>query len=233
MLSCRSVPLLLLLARLRAVVEGFQSVRYAPQCRRGWVTTRSSPSFFDDTLDDEDFQLSWNDDTTLEDEVASSSMGAWVPVGSVSCLKGLDPTEIECMGLKFAVWRSGTTWSVVNNECPHRMAPLSLGRVDPATNCIECPYHGWQFDCDGKLQSIPQLEAGQELRSGERSVVSYPTHLTGDLLWMFLPTSIHGESFPRTLLPEDYYHDLHNFMGNDTTYYTNDLPFSYDFLVEK
>ena len=67
----------------------------------------------------------------------------------------------------------------------------------------------------------------------ERSVVSYPTHLTGDLLWMFLPTSMHGESFPRALLPEDYYHNLRNFMGADTTFYANDLPFSFDFLVEK
>ena len=24
--------------------------------------------------------------------------------------------------------------------CPHRLAPLSQGRVDPLTGCIECPY---------------------------------------------------------------------------------------------
>lgn len=227
---------LILLVSFRAFVEGFQTGRRTGTALRhgwGWVTTtRSSPSFFGDTISDDDFQLAWSDVTPLEDE-SESSMGAWVPVGSISCLKGLEPTEIECMGLKFAVWRSGTTWSVVNNECPHRMAPLSLGRVDPKSNCIECSYHGWQFDSTGTLQSIPQLENGHDLRSDKRSVVSYPTHLTGDLLWTFLPTSIHGESFPRTLLPEDYYHDMRNFMGNDTTYYTNDLPFSFDFLVEK
>ena len=29
------------------------------------------------------------------------------------------------------------------------LAPLSQGRVDGATGCLECPYHGWQFAADG------------------------------------------------------------------------------------
>lgn len=37
--------------------------------------------------------------------------------------------------------------------CPHRNVPLSGGRV--VGGKIECPYHGWQFDGEGKLAHIP------------------------------------------------------------------------------
>jgi len=199
------------------------------------------------------------DDSENDDE-ASATMGAWVPVGSVSSLAGLVPTEIELMDRKFAVWCSSssrdeeaqnnnkinaTMWSVVDDECPHRMAPLSLGRVDPTTQMLECPYHGWRFDVNGTVQCIPQLDDDDDdnsnhanrnkalLKAPSSSVQSYPTHVTGDLLWMFLPTSVHGESFPRTLLPEDYYDGLRHFMRPESTFYSNDLPFSFDLLVEK
>ena len=172
-------------------------------------------------------ELSWSDG-----DLESSEMGAWVPVGSISCLSGLDPLEIEIMGHKFAVWHSGDEWSVVNNECPHRMAPLSLGRVKG--KCLECPYHGWTFSSNGTLQSIPHLERDATLQADSRAVESYPVHLTGDLIWTFLPTSFHGESFPQSLLPEDYYHGLKEAtVDKKLTFYSQDLPFSFDFLVEK
>lgn len=168
---------------------------------------------------------------------SSPQLGAWVPMASISCLQGLCPTEIEAFGIKFAVWESssqeGNKWSVLIDECPHRFSPLSLGRVDPKTKCLECPYHGWQFDTQGTLQKIPHLEQNAELRPETRSVESFETHLTGDIMWAFLPTEFHGESFPKSLLPEDYYKDLTGVMERNLTFYTQELPFSFDFLAEK
>jgi phenylpropionate dioxygenase-like ring-hydroxylating dioxygenase large terminal subunit len=179
-------------------------------------------------------EMSDNDNNNDKMEDESQQMGAWVPVGSLSCLEGLDPVEIEIMGHKFAVWKSAkSVWSVLTNDCPHRVAPLSLGRIDPLTNCLECPYHGWQFDSNGTLQRIPQLQAEAPLQAETRSVKSFPVHTTGDLLWVFLPTSFHGESFPKTILPEDYYQGLGKFVDQGASFYTQDLPFSYDFLIEK
>lgn len=166
----------------------------------------------------------------------SPQLGAWVPIGSISCLQGLGPTDIEVFGRKFAVWEStqkGSKWSVIVDECPHRSSPLSLGRIDPHTNCLECPYHGWQFDTEGTLQKIPHLEPNAELRPEARSVQSFETHLTGDLLWAFFPSSFHGESFPKSVLPEHYYKDLTHVIEKNLTFYTQELPFSFDFLAEK
>jgi phenylpropionate dioxygenase-like ring-hydroxylating dioxygenase large terminal subunit len=189
---------------------------------------------------DEEQEIAWKDEE-LEDlsdnllvEDGASSMGAWVPVGSVSCLEGLDPLPMEIMGRKFVVWRGADgQWSFLKDECPHRMVPLSQGRVDPATKCLECAFHGWQFDPRGTLVRIPHLEAEGDLRAESRSVDAYATHTTGDLLWVFLPTSFHGESFPRALLPEDYYHGLASFVDSKATYYSQEMPFSFDFFIEK
>ncbi|HEX3853868.1 MAG TPA: aromatic ring-hydroxylating dioxygenase subunit alpha [Polyangiaceae bacterium] len=42
------------------------------------------------------------------------------------------------------------------DRCPHRNVPLSLGRVVGA-GVLECAYHGWQFETDGRCAHIPGL----------------------------------------------------------------------------
>src|SRR5258706_1238135 len=44
------------------------------------------------------------------------------------------------------------------DECPHRGAPLSLGRVEGSE--LVCAYHGWRFGFDGAATCIPALAAG-------------------------------------------------------------------------
>ena len=117
------------------------------------------------------------------------SRGAWLPICSISALSGGKPmalpSRIEVAGEKLAVWRGigENDWSVVSDECPHRKAPLSQGRVDLVTNCLECPYHGWQFDTDGNCTKIPQLDTkfNGEVIPGS-SAQSRPTHITGGKL---------------------------------------------------
>ena len=45
--------------------------------------------------------------------------------------------------------------AALRDLCPHRAMPLSFGRFDGAR--LECPYHGWQFDMDGRCRHIPTL----------------------------------------------------------------------------
>ncbi len=49
---------------------------------------------------------------------------------------------------------------VVDAYCPHLGANLAVGgRV--VGSCIECPFHGWQFQgSDGKCVRIPYAEKG-------------------------------------------------------------------------
>jgi vanillate O-demethylase monooxygenase subunit len=62
------------------------------------------------------------------------------------------------------VWLLGEPWVVVRLEnrlvafedrCPHRLAPLSAGRV--CGNELQCAYHGWRFDRHGHCRAIPAI----------------------------------------------------------------------------
>ena len=121
------------------------------------------------------------------------------------------------------------------DACPHRLAPLSQGRIDPDSGCIECPYHGWAFDTDGTLKTLPQLDEGRTIETSTASngaATSLPVHASGDLLFVFLPTEITGELWPITLLPEQQYPYLQEKIDKGATYISRDLPYSWDFLLE-
>ena len=96
-----------------------------------------------------------------------------------------------------------------------------------------CRYHGWQFDSDGKVTSIPQLEETKSVESiqkGRGNVQTFPVHPVGDLLFVFLPSSLHGEMFPQSILPEEHYPLL---TGEEKVqHFVRELPYSFDFLVE-
>jgi phenylpropionate dioxygenase-like ring-hydroxylating dioxygenase large terminal subunit len=47
------------------------------------------------------------------------------------------------------------------DRCAHRGMALSHGRV--VGDCVECPYHGWQYDGTGALRAVPALCAGETL----------------------------------------------------------------------
>ncbi|CAM5476478.1 aromatic ring-hydroxylating dioxygenase subunit alpha [Eoetvoesiella caeni] len=65
------------------------------------------------------------------------------------------------------------------DECPHRFAPLSLGRLNG--DHLACGYHGLQFDCHGRCAinpfgSIPKAAA----------VKSYPVVERYGILWIWM-----------------------------------------------
>lgn len=64
------------------------------------------------------------------------------------------PVAARRFGLPMVVWRSadGSVAAAVD-ECPHRRAKLSPGRV--VDGCVECPFHGFRFDGDGACTAIP------------------------------------------------------------------------------
>ncbi|MSQ69910.1 MAG: ribosomal subunit interface protein [Betaproteobacteria bacterium] len=47
---------------------------------------------------------------------------------------------------------------VFYNRCPHRGIKLCASLHGHAENAFACSYHGWRFDLDGRLDSIPHLK---------------------------------------------------------------------------
>jgi len=186
-------------------------------------------------------------DIKLQSDNNEEGVGAWIPLISVSSMKGLGPQRVKTMNLDLVVWhtpeedgkkkkkkKEDVQWTVQVDACAHRLAPLSQGRVDPTTNCIECPYHGWQFDSQGVVTAVPQLDQEKSIEDVQRSrgsnVKTFPVHIVGDLLFVFLPSSLHGEMFPQSLLPEQYYPFLNQ--TKHKSIFVRELPYSVDFLIE-
>lgn len=68
------------------------------------------------------------------------------------------------------VWLLGEPWVLVRldgelrafvDRCPHRLAPLSVGRV--CDGALQCGYHGWTFAVDGTCTSMPPIGATDHL----------------------------------------------------------------------
>lgn len=77
----------------------------------------------------------------------------------------------------------------VEDRCPHRNAPLSLGRV--TNGVVECGYHGWRFGAGGRCVGIPGL-AGEMIASRGRDVPSIPARDAHGLTWV-APGGADGE----------------------------------------
>jgi phenylpropionate dioxygenase-like ring-hydroxylating dioxygenase large terminal subunit len=80
------------------------------------------------------------------------------PVLASSSL-GSAPVAVTVGSKRYALWRGADRRpAAVDDACPHRNAPLSLGQVR-ADGRLACAYHGWSFAADGtgKCPSQPKL----------------------------------------------------------------------------
>jgi vanillate O-demethylase monooxygenase subunit len=78
----------------------------------------------------------------------------WHPIGRADSF-GETPTRIELVGEAYVVVRLDGEIKVFADICPHRYARLSDGQVVGSN--IQCPYHGWQYDANGRCAHVPAL----------------------------------------------------------------------------
>lgn len=113
----------------------------------------------------------------------------WYPIVPLEDLDPERPIAIILLGQRMVVWkpRFSTAYRVFVDQCPHRLAPLSEGRVDEKTGNLLCSYHGWQFDDEGHCTQIPQAENPDLLsKNRERYCVTVlPTQEANGLLWVW------------------------------------------------
>ncbi|KAL2634146.1 hypothetical protein R1flu_005625 [Riccia fluitans] len=96
---------------------------------------------------------------TVEEDIAPAAFNwatNWYPVIPVEDFDRSVPYPFHILGRKVVFWcdKEGN-FSCVLDACPHRLAPLSEGRVDE-DGCLSCSYHGWSFKGDGSCAKIPQ-----------------------------------------------------------------------------
>lgn len=68
----------------------------------------------------------------------------------------------------------------LEDRCPHRFAPLSMGRLEG--DALRCMYHGLKFAPDGRCIEIP----GQKLIPHSACVRRYPLRVVGSWVWLWM-----------------------------------------------
>lgn len=85
------------------------------------------------------------------------------------------PYGFDLLGKRLVLWKDGQgEWRCFEDKCPHRLAPLSEGRIEPSDGTLMCSYHGWRFAGDGSCVDIPQSldpKANAVACSNQRSCV--------------------------------------------------------------
>ncbi|MEL7034623.1 MAG: aromatic ring-hydroxylating dioxygenase subunit alpha [Cyanobacteria bacterium J06592_8] len=104
----------------------------------------------------------------------------------VALSKQLKPGKVlsrTILGEWLAIFRDQEGKPVVlRDRCMHRNSRLSRGKVN--TGQIQCPYHGWVYDRNGEVISIPA--EGDNFKALNCRVKSYPTREEDDYIYVKL-----------------------------------------------
>ncbi|WP_341892871.1 aromatic ring-hydroxylating dioxygenase subunit alpha [Variovorax sp. YR752] len=83
----------------------------------------------------------------------------------------------------------------IDNRCPHRHAPLSMGRKEG--DAVRCLYHGLKYDSRGQCVEIP----GQEAIPAKLCVRAYPVAERGRWIWVWMGDPLRADE---SLIPDAF-----------------------------
>lgn len=139
-------------------------------------------------------------------------VAAW---GSEITTTGL--LERTILGESLVMWRKADGTAVImGNRCPHRHAPLSLGRREG--DAIRCMYHGLKLDEAGRCIEIP----GQARINAKLCARRYPAVERGAWLWVWPgdPAKADPDLLPDTvsLAHPDWHYKPGGYLHYDSDY---------------
>ncbi len=101
------------------------------------------------------------------------------------------PLAIQRFGLNLVLWRSTDNEIIaLLDRCPHRSAQLSLGKIIEGN--ITCPFHGFQFDKEGRCQFAPEFAKALPGLSAQK----FATHQAFGMIWLYFGKTVENFSFP-------------------------------------
>lgn len=97
---------------------------------------------------------------------------------------GSEPLGVHMLGQDMVLFRDQEGQiHCLHDTCVHRGGSLCRGKV--REGAVECPYHGWRFNGDGRCISIHSL--GQDVSIPKRARVdSYPVKEKWGFVWAFI-----------------------------------------------
>jgi phenylpropionate dioxygenase-like ring-hydroxylating dioxygenase large terminal subunit len=161
----------------------------------------------------------------------------WYPLAVVELLDPGRPHAVQLLGQDLVLWRDGAEqWHCFADACPHRLAPLSEGRVE-ADGTLLCAYHAWKFDGDGRCVSIPQskdVATEEKHRANVKAcAIAHPTQERQGLLWVWPESGTVAQQESQMRQPR-VIPELEDPSGRvkKLFWYVRDLPYGWDYFME-
>jgi nitrite reductase/ring-hydroxylating ferredoxin subunit len=96
----------------------------------------------------------------------------WHRAAAVGSLAPNQCRTVQVAGRELALVNLDGAFYAIDNECPHKGAPLGAGLVE--NGCLHCPLHGWAFEVKtGACRSNPA-----------KPVKTYPVKVEVDEVWV-------------------------------------------------
>lgn len=103
---------------------------------------------------------------------------------------GKKPLGVRRLGKDLVFWRDGKgKVHALEDFCVHRRARLSAGKV--VGDRIQCPFHGFEYDGEGRVRLIPALGKSYDVPEKFR-VKAYPVAEKAGMVWLWF-----GEGEPK------------------------------------
>ncbi len=148
----------------------------------------------------------------------------WYPVCLTNELED-KPIKRKILGVEFVAFRDQKGIAhCLSNVCVHRGGSLGDGKC--LNNAVACPYHGWQFDGDGKCITVPSI-GYNEKPPARAKVDSYPVIEKYDIIFAFLG-DLSEEERPGLYEIEEY--EAEGWRANETI--TIDIDYNYERSIE-
>ncbi|KAM1133486.1 hypothetical protein ACFX19_043441 [Malus domestica] len=148
----------------------------------------------------------------------------WYPLYLTQDIPNDAPLGLTVFDRQLVLYRDGNgELQCYQDRCPHRLAKLSEGQLIDGR--LECLYHGWQFEGQGKCVKIPQLPADAKIPKSA-CVKTYEVKDSQGVVWVWMshrtppnPAKIPWfENFARP--------------GFQDTSTTHELPYDHSILLE-
>ncbi|MEP6657406.1 MAG: aromatic ring-hydroxylating dioxygenase subunit alpha [Betaproteobacteria bacterium] len=117
----------------------------------------------------------------------------WQPIAAAVELEKPWTKRVRLLGEDLVLFRDRQgRRGLIAEQCPHRRASFAYGI--PTEDGIRCPYHGWEFNAQGKCLSQPNEPENCAFRE-KVATSAYPVEELGGLLFAYLGPE------PKPLLP--------------------------------
>ena len=123
----------------------------------------------------------------------------WYPVEYDRNIRPGQVIEVKSRHATLALFRGRDgRLAAVEDRCAHRHVKLSAGRVEGCR--ITCRYHGWSYDVEGRLVTVPHELFGHGFPAAR--LRSYPVRVRYGLIWIFFGAARLSDERPLPRIPE-------------------------------